>query len=254
MLRSLGQYMYLTPKHESFPFVMPAGRSHVWLIMLPNVICMLLHLFASLPTGFDYHRGYQHGGIVIDFTGQQPPAYRIYYLLVDVTIMVIQCLMLSVHTEREKLRVTLKTVRSIQPETTQEEPAAEQTIESLDAEERGIHLDETVMSPDETQDIEMQPLRTGPEDEGVGDRQVDRHESSNRSSSSDDETPQSHLSDVMASGNAVLGEYHLINTMRSAAWDLERSAAHSLRTISYGATLAALQARRRSAGLTQPQR
>ena len=248
ILRAVGQYLYLTPKDESFPFVMPAGRIHVLLVAIPNFICMLLHLFASMPTGPDYHRGYLHGGLVIDFVGQKPPSSRLYFLLADLAILAIQSLMLTVHNEREKLRVTLKTFRPLIPEIAQEVLAAP-TIEDLDAEERGISREVSGLTAatDDTNDIEMRPLRRSGDEEGSSER-ADEPPPLTRENTID-ESSRSHLSDLLSSGNAILYEFHVLQSMRTASTDLERTAAHSLRTLSYGATMAAIEARRRGASV-----
>lgn len=248
VLRAVGQYMYLTPKDDSFPFLMPATRMHVMLVVIPNIICMLLHLFCSLPVGPDYHRGYMHGGLVIDFIGQKPPTSRLYYLLADVAILAIQCLMLTVHTERERLRVMLKTFRPLVSDLAQQVMTIP-SIEDLDAEERGVSREMSgLATTDETNDVEMQPLRRA-SDADDGNEPNGESESLSRESSME-ESSRSHLSDVLSSGNAILGEYHVIHSIRSAAMDLERTAASSLRSLSYGATLAALEARRRGGNVT----
>lgn len=239
ILRATGQYVYLTPKDESFPFAMPARRMHVILVVLPNIICMLLHIFAAMPTGPDFHRGYQHGGIIIDFVGQKPASSRLYYLMVDLVILAVQCLMLTVHTEREKLRVVLKTFRPVVPELVQEMAAAP-TIEDLDAEERGVSRDIPEVGIDEMDAVEMRPLERSRDDAGAA--ETEETEPFQRENSGED-TPRTHLSDIMNSGNAVLGEYHVLQGMKSAAMDLEATAAHSFQTISYGATLAVLRSR-----------
>jgi hypothetical protein len=189
-----------------------------------------------------------HGGLVIDFIGQKPPTSRIYYLLADFAILAIQCLMLTVHTERERLRLTLKTFRPLIPDVAQEMGP---TLEDLDAEERGVSRDMPGSLPvNETEDIELQPLRPINEAE-EGSSQSGEPEPPARESPADEPT-RTYLSDVLSSGNAVIGEYHVLHSLRNAAMDLERTAAHSLRTISYGATMAAIEARRR--GVTVPAR
>ncbi|KAG6293123.1 hypothetical protein E4U09_003120 [Claviceps aff. purpurea] len=255
LLRAVGQYMYLTPKDESFPFLMPAGRVHVLLVVVPNLICMLLHLFTSLPRGPDFHRGYQHGGLIIDFVGQQPATYRIYYLIADLAILVLQCLMLTVHTQREQLRVLLKTFRPILPELSGDMQAtaiAARSLQDLDAEERGVLLHgQDVTTPaanlttmEEGGGVAMR--HAGGSLEAVeGDQNGEAGSLLQRSTS--EECPRAPLSDIINSGNAVLGNYCIIQSVVSAAGDFERTAAHSLRTISYEATLATLQARRRAA-------
>ena len=231
LLRAVGQYMYLTPKDESFPFLMPAGRVHALLVIVPNFICVLLHLFTALPRGPDFHRGYQHGGLIIDFVGQRPSTSRVYYLLADFAILVIQCLMLTVHTQREQLRVLLKTFKPLVPEIAQEMEAV-RSAQDLDAEERGV----AAAAGDDGEGVELREMNGEAES-----LLQDLDGSSNNAS-------RPLLTDVMISGNAVLGEYFIVQSVLAAASDFERTAAHSLRTISYGATLAAsLQARRRAA-------
>lgn len=237
--------MYLSPKDETFPFLMPASRMHVALVVLPNVWCMLVHLFAALPVGHEYHRGYMHGGMIIDFVGQKPPAYRIYYLFADMVLLVLQCLMLSVHTEREKLRLSLKTFKPLIADAALE-AATSRTIEDLDAEEQGIRssgpsVAEAANSDD---DIELQPLNRSSTDQ-----RQERPRISDSPPSSRDEVSRSRLSDLLGSGNAILGEYHVLNSMRVAATELERTTAQSLQTIGYRATMAALDARRRGAAV-----
>lgn len=254
LLRAVGQYMYLTPKDETFPFLMPAGRVHVLLVVIPNLVCMFLHLSTSIPRGPDYHRGYQHGGLIIDFVGQRPATYPVYYLLADFVILLIQCLMLSVHTQREQLRVLLKTFRPMLPELSDEMEATVRPAQDLDAEERGVSLHAqhvpasatNAAAVDESGGIEMRDLSNGSLETAEGSEQNGEAASLLQRTASED-SPRAQLSDVMNSGNAVLGSYCIIQSLVSAAGDLERTAAHSLRTISYGATLATLQARRRAA-------
>ncbi|RDA93141.1 hypothetical protein CP533_4090 [Ophiocordyceps camponoti-saundersi (nom. inval.)] len=230
-LRCVGHFMYLSPKDESFPIFMPATIVHVLFIFIPNIICIILHLFGTLPLGPDYNRGYQHGGTVIDFIGHTTPIYRSYYCLIDFIILFIQCLMLAVHTEREHLRAALKTFRPMLPAV---EELTTISSEHLDAEEQvETRPTPAVVSHDDA-DIEMQLLTPSLPDASAGN------------------SPRVPLSDVMASGTAVIGDYDIFQSLLSASMGLERTAAHSLQTISYGATLAALRARRRGAAPRAP--
>lgn len=218
-------------------------------VLIPNAICILLHIFCALPEGPDYHGGYMHGGMVIDFVGQQPSKSRLYYILADLAIMLVQSLMLTVHAERERLRIGLKTFRPATPDQAREIMSVP-TIEDLDAEERGVSrymMDSTTASETNENEIEMQPLRRASDVDG---NEASPDSASISRESTSDETSRTNLSDVLSSGNAVLGEFHILHTIRNAGTDLERTAAHSLRSISYGATLAALEARRRGANVT----
>lgn len=198
---------------------------------------MLLHLIGPLPQGHDYDRGYMHGGAFIDFVGQKPPTYRTYYVLADLLLMGLQYFMLTLHVEREQLRTSLKTFRPLTPT-----PPIQRarTVEEADVEEQGVRG----AVPDELDGIELQPLRslasTGSSD------------NSEPSSSSGGEPERSQLSDILRSGNAVIGEYHIVHSMRVAATETENTAAQSLQLIGYRTTMAAIQARR--AGNALPSR
>lgn len=245
VLRSAGQYMYLTPKDESFPFLMPATRVHVLLVLIPNVVCMASHLFGTLPVGPDFHRGYQHGGLVIDFIGQRPPAWKLDYVLADVVILLVQCFMLTVHTEREHLRAALKTFRPVFPLV---EDTMTRSTEDLDAEERGVLRNGSGVLLDETDAVHLHPLGQRQDAGECGGERGDDLAPLLPDAASG-VAPGSPLSDIMVSGNAILGEYHVLHLMLSATLGFERTAEHSLRTISYGATMAALQARRQNASM-----
>lgn len=237
MIRAISQMLFLSPKDITFPFSIPASRVHVALILLSNLWCILVHLLAAIPEGHEYHRGYQHGGMIIDFIGQKPPTFRIYYLLADVFVFLLQCLMLTIHTEREKLRLSLKTFKPLNPNRAPDASEAPRTIDDLDAEEQGIRSTEPSFEDTENGDIEMQPLRSSRE--------------SRRASRRSRRSSEARFSDSLQSGNAIVDEYHIVNCIRVATTSVE-SAATDLQSIGYRTTLAALNARRR--GLYNPER
>ncbi|PHH77172.1 hypothetical protein CDD80_861 [Ophiocordyceps camponoti-rufipedis] len=246
LLRCAGEFTYLSPKDESFPIFMPVTFVQIWYILVSNLICLFCHLVFSPPVGPEYHRGYQHGGLIIDFIGQKPPTYRLYYCLADLMILALQCLMLAAHNERELLRAALKTFRPMLPVADEPDIVSRQ---DMDAEERGVAREQpTIGSAQDPSGIELQPLSRPREEtfEGGDDTAPLLPEVSDGSS------PTVPLSDVMASGNAVIGHFHVVESLLSASTGFERTAAHSLQTISYGATMAALQARRQSASARGP--
>lgn len=221
---------------------MPASRVQVLFVAIPNMVCIFSHLFYPLPTGPDYHRGYQHGGLIIDFVGQKPPKSRIYYLLADLLLLALQCLMLTIHSDREKLRLHLKTFKPLIPDIMQDVTAG-RTLEDLDAEERGVVASRIGPPGESGTDNEMQPLNpssgeardeTQPGDQGRPQQDED-----------DGTATRTHLSDIMNSGNGLLGEYHVIHSVKYATSYVPRNAVQALQNLSYSSTLAALQARRR---------
>lgn len=147
----------------------------------------------------------------------------------------------------------LRTFRPILPEIAEELEAAVRSIQDLDAEERGVFLHAqnstttaaaAAASVDDGGGVEMRE-RNGFHQAGEASEQTGEAETLLRESTSEGSS-RAQLADIMNSGNAVVGEYYIVQSVLSAAGDLERSAAHSLRSISYGATLATLQARRRA--------
>lgn len=249
ILRAASHSLYLTPPDESFPIPMSSQMPIVF-VLIPNFLCVLLHIFGTLPHGPDYNRGYQHGGVITDFVGQKPSTSRIYYLLVDIAILLVQCLMFSLHIEKRKLSGTLN---GSSPTTAEEASpaAAAPTVEDLDAEERGVPREDLGATANQGESVELRDLGRSDEASATNEsREEDESQQRERSSDGDSRT---HLSDILDSGNGVLGEYHLIHSIRTAAVDLESTAAYSLQSISYSATLAAIEARRRGRRATQTQ-
>ncbi|KEY71060.1 hypothetical protein S7711_00884 [Stachybotrys chartarum IBT 7711] len=243
LLRASVQFLCFSPKGDDFPFFAPASRLHIFLILISNLVCLLSHTFGSLPTGHDYHRGYQHGGLIIDFVGQKPPAWRVYYVIVDIVIVLLQCLILSAHTDRENLRVALGTFRPHVHGSTAPRPAT-RTVEELDAEERGQPQESALSLINETGDMELRALNASSSERSAGAMvdETDRY----RNGSPSESSSSSHLDDILSSGNAIIGEYNISGIMRSAALAPESASASSLRSIGYETTMAALQTRRRA--------
>lgn len=202
-----------------------------------------------MPSGQDYHRGYVHGGLVIDFVGQLPSTSRLYYILIDVMLLVLQSLMMTIHNEREKLRVTLKTFRPLSP-TLAQDVALARSIESLDAEERGMPREESSgLGAEGSNDIELQSLN-GDGTQGEGNDRAEDPENEARDTVADGSS-QNHLADTLTSGNGIIGEYHVLHSMRTAGTQLEDAAAGTLRRIGYEATAVALEARRRQGAISR---
>lgn len=213
-LRWLPQWTYLTPKPENIIFLLP--NYQVSAIVGPNLLCMLLHIVTSLPQASEASRGYLHGGILFDFVGQKPPASKFTLLLLDLILLGLQCFMLSVNMERDKVRKIIKPPRSTtgsgggggastQPTSTQDH----------DAEERGVNRDAPTASHAEDGvtgayamgDLEGLAERT--EGEGL----VSRSARARRNSSYEE------LGDVLNSGNATLAEFHVRDAIRTAWGD-----------------------------------
>jgi hypothetical protein len=208
---------------------------------------MLLHLFSSLPSAGEASRGYLHGGILIDFVGQRAPSSRLGLLMLDLVVLAVQCFMLAVHVERERLRKILLPSRHLQTGgeiTGSEIPGSAMTHhpeQDHDSEERGV-LRNVQNFADGTNDIEMQSMNHSERiTEGERDEsgRLLPDDSTQASSSAD-------LGDVLRSGNAILADLYVVEAIRTAGNDYRSAAAHSLQTLGYAATIARLTAERRA--------
>ncbi|KAI1813290.1 DUF1746-domain-containing protein [Poronia punctata] len=251
-IRWMAQTLFASPKTEDSVLIVP--NYHVSAIVAPNLLCIFLHLISSPPEAGEALRGYLHGGVLFDFIGQKPPSSRFTLILLDVVVLAIQCFMITVNIEKEKIRNTIK------PPRTNRAPGFSITAPIIsqdhDAEERGVLRDAPIIDDmNETDDIEMRPLQD-PDDTNVGEdgREGTRppgRSSAQRRGQLDD------LIDVLRSGNGVLANFHIPQLLRTA-WHSretrpEGAAVYALQNVGYNATLAALAARRR-ARLTAVQR
>lgn len=239
MIRWVSQALFISPKAEDTILIIP--NYHVSAIVGPNFICAFMHLVSSLPQAGEASRGYLHGGILFDFIGQKAPSSKFSLLLLDILIFGLQCFMLTVNMEKERIR---KVVRPIRPLDTPEGTTPENTTgQDHDAEERGVLRDAPIV--DEPDDIEMQPLGRGIS--GVQ-RNEERAGLLRRIT-----TPTSDLeglADTLRSGNAVLATFNVRQSLRTAwhnqANSPESAAAYAIQNVGYNATLAALAAQRRA--------
>jgi hypothetical protein len=212
------------------------------------VLCILAHLFFSLPEAGEATRGYLHGGVIIDFIGQQPPTSRLAFLCYDLVILGAQCLMLAVHQERENLKKAvspaLRTISLNEGQSGQAEQPPAQTTQDLDAEERGELRDETYLGQGGGTEMQL-PSGSGQAraGESASTAAADDEQAGNTYSSA---AASADMLDIISSGNAVLGNFHVIHAVRAVGNGGQGAAAYSLRTLGYNATLAALAAERRS--------
>ncbi|KAK9776958.1 hypothetical protein SCAR479_06359 [Seiridium cardinale] len=234
LIRWIPHWLFLSVKPDIA--IIPYFNYPIGVIVGLNIFCMLLHTFTSLPHATEISRGYLHGGVLVDFVGQKAPTSKLSLLCLDLVLLGLQCFMLSVNLEKDRVKAILNPPRP--PESVPGTTAAPaNNSQDHDHEERGVLRDASAV--DETDDIEMQSLRGN--DAGGEERTtlLDRRHSS-----------QEQLREVLTSGNAILADFHVRNALRRAWTDRgntsEAAAAYTLQNVSYNATLAALAAQRRA--------
>lgn len=246
LIRWIAQTLFASPKAEDTLMIVP--NYHISAIVAPNLLCMFLHLIYSPSQAGEASRGYLHGGILVDFIGQKPPSSRFTLILLDVVVLAIQCFMITVNIEKERIRMVIK------PPQANANPgvaiAVPLTAQDHDAEERGVARDAPEADEvNETDDVEMRPLGNRASG-GVSDGEhVGREGTTLLRQSGVPRTGRlDGFTDVLRSGNAVIGNFNIPRSLRTAWHSAGRSpelvAAYALQNAGYNATLAALAAQR----------
>jgi hypothetical protein len=244
----MAQTLFVSPKTDDTVLIVP--NYHVSAILAPNLLCMFLHLVSSPPEASEASRGYLHGGILIDFIGQKAPSSRFTLVLLDAVVLALQCFMITVNMEKGRIRNVIKP--SPANPNSGITGAVSATSQDHDAEERGVLRDaHQIDQLNETDDIEMRPLGNY-NDGGDSDGEPTGGEGSRllRRSGDQRNSQLEGLADVLRSGNAVLADFHIPQSLRTA-WHSrentpESAAAYALQNVGYNATLAALAAQRRA--------
>ncbi|KAI7201763.1 hypothetical protein KC324_g2045, partial [Hortaea werneckii] len=207
-LRALPHFVFLTPKPAFFP-EHPADRPYIGSILGTNILCILLHLIYVPPSGGESTRGYLHGGLVMDFIGQQGGASRMHLLILDLILLCLQLTQLCAKTTKLKLKkgpvqVTTSGGR---------EYNAAPTTQDIDSEERGVRRSE------EQDGIEMQNLSpSGGASNSVRDHpRPDDASGTDHVLSSTAPTPQPadfQISNAFNSGQVMIGDFNVYKTVR----------------------------------------
>ncbi|KAI1459010.1 DUF1746-domain-containing protein [Annulohypoxylon moriforme] len=242
MIRWVPQALFISPKAEDSILIIP--NYHVSAIIGPNFLCTLMHLITSLPQAGEASRGYLHGGILFDFIGQKAPSSKFSLLLLDLLIFGLQCVMLTVNMEKDRVRKVMKPTAVPHSPATSTTWSGTSLSQDYDAEERGVLRNAPAV--DETHDIEMQSLENG---NGDHQHNVEERTGLLRRTTPPTENLES-LADTLRSGNAVLANFNVRRSLQTAwhnrANSPESAAAYAIQNVGYNATLAALAAQRRA--------
>ncbi|KAH8815116.1 hypothetical protein F5884DRAFT_771159 [Xylogone sp. PMI_703] len=208
-LRSICQFLFLTPKPQYITKI-PGKASFLEALLGSNAICILLHLITRRPEAGEAMRGYLHGGIIIDLIGQRGPTSKAYLVMMDLLIMALQCFMLAVHVERQRLNTVIVPTASATAGLAALARAGLASNQDHDSEERGVLRDAAVTN---SGDVEMRNLSRSPGSPSHGSEGADeeRGQLLDEQDNDDDENPL----DLFYSGTSVIGDFHILYTLRS---------------------------------------
>jgi hypothetical protein len=181
------QAVYLMPKPKGFP-EQNVPQPYVGGIVGTNVLCMIFHLLNNPPEAGEATRGYLHGSLMLDFIGQQGPTSKIRLFLLDLVILLLQLVALAALGEKKEIDKKPLSEASA---------ATEPNNQDHDAEERGEVRGASVGA----NSIELQDLA----------------ENTATIMQASEESRQNHtfaVSDNVASGQAVIGDFFLADTVR----------------------------------------
>jgi hypothetical protein len=242
LLRVLNQMIFLTPKPN---FIPPAAqhRPYIGAIFGPNLVCILLHIFTARSEAGEAMRGYLHGGVIVDLIGQKGPTSKIHLVLLDLLILGLQCFMLAVHVEKERLSALIAAYLSPATSATDQPRTTVVSAQDHDAEERGIMR----TGATDNGDIELQPMAArgdGPstiETEGQERNEERERLLAEPPPREDDEDPL----DTFWSGTAILADFHVIHNLKKQWADYGNATESAIQTMGFSAEFAAVAANRR---------
>ncbi|KAH9220412.1 hypothetical protein DL95DRAFT_520054 [Leptodontidium sp. 2 PMI_412] len=247
LLRAVNQMMFLSPKPQFIPAA-PIHRPYIGAIFGPNIICILLHILTARSEAGEAMRGYLHGGVIIDLIGQKGPTSKFHLVLLDLLVLGLQCFMLAVHVERERLIAVKDALSSTVPTAGTDVPReAVVSAQNLDAEERGQRGDAIVTSEG---DMEMQPMM--PQNDGpsslrneVDDERNEERERLLAEPPAPQEEADDGTLDILWSGSAIVADFHVMHTLRRQWLDYGNATESAIQTVGFSAELAAVTASRR---------
>jgi hypothetical protein len=92
------------------------------LLLFAFVANFALHLLSAAPRAGEETREYLHGGLLIDFIGQQGPSPKWKLAGLDVCILALQLLMVAIHVKRRELKKVLAAASTTTTTTTDATP------------------------------------------------------------------------------------------------------------------------------------
>ncbi|OQN97796.1 hypothetical protein B0A48_16117 [Cryoendolithus antarcticus] len=195
IFRAMVHFTLLSPKPSAYPRPFEP-QPYAAGVLIPNVLCMLLHLWLHAPSAGEATRGVLQGGLIMDFIGQQGPSSKVMLLLLDLLVLWLQLVQLSAHLSREKLRNAPSGVTAARAVT------AVPSAQDLDSEERGVRRS---LETDEQTGIELQSLNPSG-------RTLDPESEPLVAAAADAPQADAIIFDAFYSGQIILGDFDIWTT------------------------------------------
>jgi len=193
-------------------------------------------------------RGYLHGGVILDLIGQKGPTSRIHLVILDVLVWVLQCIMLTVILEKERIGKAVAKLKEgvrIEAVTMETETTAQsRTIQDVDAEEQGILRHGMT----ESGDVELDELGRSNSNASAGLNEEHEHLLAGSRSVNmgvGDNDAESHPLDVFYSRKIKIATFHVLPSLRSQWQDYGNTSGSALQTVGFSAEFARVAASRR---------
>ncbi len=164
-------------------------------------------------------RGYLHGsGLLIDFVGQEGPTSKLRLVVLDVLVLFLQLLALAATVERQALKTGFGLPLAPGGTAAVASNGRASARQDHDSEERGVRRE----SAGAGENIELQDLGRGASGRG-------RHRRTPIPTRSEEQSPVEPRAvpppendlDVFMSGDVILSDFHLLDTVRRQWWTYE---------------------------------
>lgn len=159
-----------------------------------NLVCLGCHLWFPKPEAGEAARGYLHGGLLLDFVGQLGPSSKLRLVLLDMFILLLQLIALAATVKRRSMGKLKPPTATRASRATSDSAVATLPGQDHDAEERGLLR--RSLSPSTS-------LSSRPEGSASG--LASRTPPSGRTNA---------MADLLASGQAVIAELYVWDTLR----------------------------------------
>jgi hypothetical protein len=178
------------------------------LIIVSFAVNFLLHVLCAAPSAGEDTREYLHGGLMIDFIGQQGPTSKGRLAFLDLCLLVLQLVMVSVHAKRRELKKKLAKLAGGTPAA----PATEVDTTTTTETENAATETATTTNPDREQDPDSEERGVLRRTDTLSDIGADMDEEDALLPSSPESGHVDAL-ELLSSGQGVIGEFTLIDTL-----------------------------------------